>query len=98
MGGASGPAKKAEETKAPEAASLIGVNGVPIYVNPESVLYSNTEAETRLFPEEVIIGPDELTFVQSGTVLQVNGVPVYVNPESVLYQNTEASTNLFSEE
>jgi len=55
-----------------------------VYVNPESVLYPNTEAATSLAFVDMPVGLDELNLVQTKT----EGVPVYVNPESVLYPNT----------
>lgn len=71
---------------------MLQVNGVPVYVNPESVLYQNTEAAANLGFVDMRVGPDELNLlgqkVEEGIVLQVNGVPVYVKPESTLYQNT----------
>jgi len=62
----------------------LGSQGFPVYVNPESVLYPNTEAATSLAFSGFQVGLDELNLVQTKT----EGFPVYVNPESVLYPNT----------
>ena len=58
------------------------MNGVPVHVNPESMILSNTQASTALGLVDIEVGPDDIT------VLQVNGVPVHVNPESMIIQNT----------
>lgn len=85
---------KKEGEKKPAAASLIQSEGIPVFVNPESVLYQNTEAASSLNMNEVMVGPDELNLVQEGTILQVHGVPVYVNPESVLYRDEMGDASL----
>lgn len=67
-------------------------------MNPESVLYQDTQAAANLGFVDMRVGPDELNLVgqklEEGVVLQVNGVPVYVNPESTLYSNTQAGVSL----
>ena len=66
------------------------VNGVPVLVNPESMLMSNTMAGSRIFANGTLdIGPDEITAVY------VHGVPVLVNPESMLLKNEMASSKIF---
>ena len=85
---------------------FIQLNGIPVLVNPESIIVANTEAATNLGFVDMSMGPDELSFLMTQhrnflisrpedvTVLQVNGVPVTVNPESFIIPNTEAATNL----
>ena len=67
----------------------LGSSGVPVYVNPESTLYSNTQAATDFGFVDIPVGLDELSFAQ----LESTGVPVYVNPASTLYANTQAATD-----
>jgi len=86
-----------------EEQSLLQTEGTPVYVNPESVLYSNTQAATNFGFTDIPVGLDEVSFLmtqhrqfqEEQTLLQTEseGVPVYVNPESVLYANTQAATN-----
>ena len=97
---------KSEQT--PLDSVVLQVNGVPVFVNPESMLDTNTEAATNLGFVDMECGPDELSFLQQqhlqhlqsqttpldSVVLQVHGVPVFVNPESMLDTNTQAATNL----
>ena len=65
----------------------LGSSGGPVYVNPESTLYANTQAATDFGFVDIPVGLDELSFAQ----LESTGVPVYVNPESTLYANTQAA-------
>jgi hypothetical protein len=58
--------------------------GFPVLVNPESTLYTNTQAATEFGFVDIPVGLDELSFAQTN----VEGTPVYVNPESTLYSNT----------
>ena len=59
-------------------------SGTPVFVNPESTLYTNTEAATNFGFVDIPVGLDELSFAQ----IKEEGSPVYVNPESTLYSNT----------
>ena len=107
---AAAPADK--PAAAPAAAKLIQfednvvlqLNGVPVSVNPETMMIANTQAATSL-GLNIRMGPDDVSFKKSqkqaehkledNVVLQVFGVPVTVNPESmIIASNTEASTNL----
>ena len=82
---------------------MLQVNGVPVYVNPESMIISNTQASTPL-GLNIVMGPDDVSFkkthkkqamsLEDNVVLQVNGVPVLVNPETMIVGNTQAATNL----
>ena len=68
------------------------INGVPVLVNPESMLDTNTMAGARIFAKGTLdIGADEVTAV--GT--KAEGVPVLVNPESMLESNTMAGVRVF---
>ena len=67
----------------------VKLGGFPVYVNPESTLYANTEAATNFGFVDIPVGLDEVNFAQT----QEQGVPVLVNPESTLYSNTQAATN-----
>jgi hypothetical protein len=49
---------------APITVALAQTNGVPVWVNPESMLRPNEEAATALGLTDMIIGPDEVTAVQ----------------------------------
>lgn len=80
------------------------VEGIPVFVNPESELMENEAAGLRLNPCEDMqgnvrqceIGPDNVTVAQlADTVtLQVEGIPVLVNPESELMENEGAALRL----
>ena len=50
---------------APITVALAQTNGVPVHVNPESMLSTNTEAATNLGFVDMECGPDELSFLQS---------------------------------
>lgn len=39
--------------------------GTPIYVNPESVLYSNTQAATNFGFTDIPVGLDEVSFLMT---------------------------------
>ena len=41
----------------------LGSSGVPVYVNPESTLYSNTQAATDFGFVDIPVGLDELSFL-----------------------------------
>jgi hypothetical protein len=107
---AAAPADK--PAAAPAAAKLIQfednvvlqLNGVPVSVNPETMMIANTQAATPL-GLNIRMGPDDVSFKKSqkqaehkledNVVLQVFGVPVTVNPESmIIASNTEAASNL----
>ena len=83
---------------------VLQLNGVPVSVNPETMMIANTQAATSL-GLNIRMGPDDVSFkkrqnqaehkLEDNVVLQVFGVPVTVNPESmIIASNTEASTNL----
>jgi hypothetical protein len=81
---------------------VLQLNGVPVSVNPESMIVQNTEAATSL-GLDIRMGPDDVVFkkrapkvaaLEDNIVLQVWGVPVLVNPESLIVANTEATTSL----
>merc|ERR1712146_395010 len=77
-------------TQLPDEAVTLQVNGVPVLVNPESMMMDNEAAGLRVFPKGTLdIGPDEIT------ALYVHGVPVYVNPESMLMDNDMAAARIF---
>merc|ERR1712086_779278 len=42
----------------------LGSSGVPVYVNPESTLYSNTQAATNFGFTDIPVGLDEVSFLQ----------------------------------
>ena len=67
----------------------VSLSGFPVYVNPESTLYQNTQAQTNFGFVDIPVGLDEVNFMQT----KEQGVPVLVNPESTLYANTQAQTN-----
>jgi|TARA_B110000285_G_C14927767_1_gene515881 hypothetical protein len=67
----------------------VQLNGFPVHVNPESVLYANTQAATDFGFVDIPIGLDEVNFAQT----EEQGFPIHVNPESVLYTNDQAATN-----
>mgnify|MGYP007004482536 CR=1 FL=1 len=46
---------------------VLQVNGVPVHVNPESMIVSNTEAATPLGLTDMVIGPDEVSVVQKSS-------------------------------
>jgi len=77
-------AVKLTSKKSSKKLSLAQTSGVPVLVNPESTLYSNTQAATDFGFVDIPVGLDELNFAQTNE----QGVPVYVNPESTLYSNT----------
>ena len=72
---------------------FVQLDGTPIFVNPESVLYPNTQAATNFGFTDIPVGLDEVSFMQQKQQLSTRGVPVYVNPESTIYSNTQAATN-----
>jgi hypothetical protein len=83
---------------------VLQLNGVPVSVNPETLMIANTQAATSL-GLNIRMGPDDVSFKKShkqvehkledNVVLQVFGVPVTVNPEvMIIPTNTEAATNL----
>lgn len=104
---ATAPAKAATAPATPAKASLLQfddevvlqLNGVPVSVNPETMMIANTQASTSL-GLNIRMGPDDVSFkkrqhnLEDNVVLQVNGVPVGVNPEVMILGNTEAATNL----
>lgn len=49
---------------APITVALAQTAGVPVHVNPESMLRSNTEAATNLGFVDMELGPDEVSFMQ----------------------------------
>jgi len=79
---------------------VLQVNGVPVLVNPESMI--KTDTMTSVGISEMEVGIDDLTFPQipndENVVLQVNGVPVLVNPESMLKTDTVTSIGMGSME
>ena len=61
-------AAPAADAKAPAAkAALAQVAGVPVHVNPESMIIANTEASTNL-GMSIIMGPDDVTFQKKAKV------------------------------
>ena len=83
---------------------VLQLNGVPVSVNPETMMIANTQAATNL-GLNIRMGPDDVSFkknqkqaehkLEDNVVLQVFGVPVTVNPESmIIASNTEAGSNL----
>lgn len=71
----------------PEDSVVLQVNGVPVEVNPESILLPNEMASSRIFAAGTLtLGVDEITAAQrekapeDKVVLQVNGEPFEVNP------------------
>jgi hypothetical protein len=81
------------------------VNGVPVFVNPESELMENEAAGLRLNPCEDVdgsvkaceIGADEvhgLSQLNQEVVMSVKGVPVLINPESELMDNEMADARI----
>ena len=78
---------------------VLQLNGVPVSVNPETMMIANTQASTSL-GLDIRMGPDDVSFkkrqhkLEDNVVLQVYGVPVTVNPEIMILGNTEAATNL----
>jgi len=49
---------------APITVALAQTNGIPVFVNPESILEPNTEAASSLSLTNMIIGPDEVNALQ----------------------------------
>ena len=49
---------------APITVALAQTNGIPVLVNPESIIVPNTEAATPLSLTNMIIGPDEVSALQ----------------------------------
>ena len=84
---AQNPAAPSSAVQAPPKQSLLGTEGVPVYVNP--VLRRNEAGDADLSQRDIIIDG-----VNGFNYLQTSGVPVLVHPESMIMQNTEASTNL----
>ena len=50
---------------APITVALAQLNGVPVLVNPESMLMNNTVADAHIIDGPVIIGIDEVTLLQT---------------------------------
>lgn len=81
---------------------VLQVNGVPVLVNPESMI--KTDTTTSVGISSMQVGLEDLTFMQrekqpaddSNVVLQVNGVPVLVNPESMIKTDTTTSVGISS--
>jgi len=48
-----------------EEQSLLQTEGTPVYVNPESVLYSNTQAATNFGFTDIPVGLDEVSFLMT---------------------------------
>ena len=68
---------------APITTKLAQISGVPVYVNPESMVASNTMANARLGISDMIIGPDEHInlFKKEKTFVQLDEQnPVYNPP------------------
>ena len=42
----------------------VNLNGFPVYVNPESTLYENTQAQTNFGFVDIPVGLDEVDFIQ----------------------------------
>ena len=81
---------------------VLQLNGIPVSVNPESMMIANSEAASSL-GLDIRMGPDDVSFkkrvpkiaaLEDNITLQVWGVPVTVNPESLIIANSEASVNL----
>jgi len=98
------PPPAANATNATAKAALAQQKGVPVFVNPESMIKENTQAQTDL-GMHIEMGPDEVSFSQKNkkkrdvdisqqVALQLNGTPVLVNPESMIKADTEAQTHL----
>lgn len=83
-------AQKKDSKPAESNMVVLQVKGVPVYVNPESMIMTDTMTGVGLSGMQV--GLEDLSFNQipndENVVLQVNGVPVYVNPESMLRTDT----------
>jgi hypothetical protein len=47
----------------PDEFTVLQVNGIPVFVNPESMIVANTEANTNLGFVDMELGPDEISFV-----------------------------------
>jgi len=75
-----------EKKPASDEMVVLQVNGVPVLVNPESMIKTDTMTGVGL--GEMQIGLEDVNLVDQGTVLQVNGVPVFVAPESMLRTDT----------
>ena len=97
-------ASSAVQLSAPQDDVVLQVNGVPVYVNSESMMLENSMAKVNL-GIKINIGPDDVAFSQKSkpstapsdaVTLQVNGVPVLVNPETMLAltPNQMASANI----
>lgn len=77
---------------------VLQVNGVPVLVNPESMILKNSMGSANLGKSD-LIGPDDVAFSQKNkpddaVTLQVNGWPVLVNPESVLDINQMGAAHI----
>jgi hypothetical protein len=75
-----------EKKPASDEMVVLQVNGVPVLVNPESMIKTDTMTGVGL--GEMQIGLEDVNLVDQGTVLQVKGVPVFVAPESMLRTDT----------
>lgn len=51
---------------------VLQVNGVPVHVNPESMIVGNTEAATNLGLTNMEIGPDEVSVAQKKAVKDID--------------------------
>jgi len=58
------------ERQRPEEDTVLQVNGVPVFVHPESMLRANTEAATNLGLVDMEIGPDEISALQTSKDLK----------------------------
>jgi len=63
----------------PITVGLAQTSGVPVFVNPESTLYSNTQAATNFGFVDMPVGLDELNFLQSNATATV--MPIAPNTQ-----------------
>jgi len=98
------PPPAANATAKAKVLAQVKATGVPVFVNPESMIKADTQAQTDL-GLHIEMGPDEVSFSQKDkkkkevdisqqVALQLNGTPVLINPESMIKADTEAQTDL----
>ena len=80
---------------APITVALAQTAGVPVHVNPESLLRANTEAATNLGFVDMELGPDEVSFIQKKKHNLVQLEPIGNNqPGALAIVDRNPSVNL----
>ena len=75
---------------------VLQVNGVPVLVNPESMIVDNTQAATTLGLTNMEIGPDEVSVVQKGKAKDLDDSEMKVQLKKFKKKIRQINTNMYS--